>query len=110
MEGLEVNEGRMRENLDAGGGLLMSEALLAALSRKVGRREAQRLAREAGERTRREGRTLLEVASEEQGIRGQLSAEELERAFDPTLYLGSADLFIDRALDGYREVAEAGGA
>src|SRR5581483_12308047 len=43
--GLRVDAGRMRANLEAGGGLMMAESLAMALAVRIGRAEAQRLVR-----------------------------------------------------------------
>jgi hypothetical protein len=37
-------------------------------------------------------------------VRAILSPEEIDRALDPSGYLGSTDAFIKRALAAYREV------
>ncbi len=37
-------------------------------------------------------------------VRNILSPEEINRALDPTEYLGSTDVFIDRALEAYRAI------
>ena len=96
LDGLEVDPERMRANLDATGGAIVSERLSFLLTRQLGRAEAHaRLAwATASARPLRE--TLL--ADPELG----LSAGELDDALDPTEYLGSADAFVERALELYR--------
>jgi adenylosuccinate lyase len=44
------------------------------------------------------------VAASDPLIQAVLSSDEIERVFDVTGYLGSADAFIDRALSGFREL------
>jgi 3-carboxy-cis,cis-muconate cycloisomerase len=92
--GLEVDAERMRANLDASGGLVLSERVAVALADRVGRSEAHELVAEAvGAPAFREA--LLADP------RAALSAEELDALLDPTTYLGSAGLFVDRALARY---------
>jgi 3-carboxy-cis,cis-muconate cycloisomerase len=105
--GLQIDEQRMRANLDLEGGLLMSEALMVALTRHIGRPEAQRLVRAAGTQARADGITLRQAAIANPQIGGLLSPVEIERALEPLAYLGSADRLIDRALASYRTLLEA---
>jgi 3-carboxy-cis,cis-muconate cycloisomerase len=62
------------------------------LSARIDRDEAVRRVGEAAA-----GGSLRE------GLRGSLSAEELDAMLDPTTYLGSARELVDRALASYRE-------
>lgn len=107
LDGLEVDAERMRENLAMGGGLLLAESLTTALARRVGRPAAYRLVQAAVARAREDGTTLREAALAEEQIRAALTEDEIDRALDPAGYLGSADVFIDRALARYREVRAA---
>jgi 3-carboxy-cis,cis-muconate cycloisomerase len=102
LEGLEINPARMRANLELGGGLLMAEALATALAPHLGRPEAQRLARAASERAVAAGLDLRRAALDDPRVGAVLSPAEIDRALDPAAYLGSAHLFIQRALDGFR--------
>jgi 3-carboxy-cis,cis-muconate cycloisomerase len=100
--GLQIDEQRMRTNLEFEGGLLMSEALLVTLASRVGRPEAQRLVQVLGTRVRAEGIPLGKAAQSDAQIRALLMPEEIEHALDPSAYLGSTGVFIDRALASYR--------
>jgi 3-carboxy-cis,cis-muconate cycloisomerase len=102
---LTVDAARMRANLDASGGLVMAEALTMALAARLGRPEAFGLVRAAVERTMTTGDDLRPAALDDERIRSALSPEEIEAALDPMRYLGSADVSLDRALAGYRELA-----
>jgi 3-carboxy-cis,cis-muconate cycloisomerase len=87
LAGLEVDEERMRANLELDGGLVMAERASYLLAAQVGRREAyERVATAAAS-----GRPLSEVLD--------VDAGDLE----PTSYLGSADEFVDRAVAAYRD-------
>jgi 3-carboxy-cis,cis-muconate cycloisomerase len=101
---LTVDEARMRVNLDGSGGLAMAEALTMALAARLGRPEAFRLVRAAVERATTTGGELRQAALADERVRSVLSAEEIEAALDPERYLGSAEVFVDRALASYEEL------
>jgi 3-carboxy-cis,cis-muconate cycloisomerase len=102
LEGLEVRPERMRENLDATGGLLMAESVVGALGDRLGRRRARELVDAACERALDRGTSLREQLIGDEAVSTELSEEEIDRALDPGGYLGSAEAFIDRALSRYR--------
>ena len=97
LDGLEVHPERMRDNLDAHGGLIMSEAVTTALA-SAPRPPPRPRARESAPPARTPG-CATPCSAEDTG----LSAEELDAALDPLNYLGSAGTFVDRALTRWRE-------
>jgi 3-carboxy-cis,cis-muconate cycloisomerase len=103
--GLGIDAARMRENLDATGGLVLSERVAAALSERVGRGAAHELVAAAAEAPSFRDALLADP-------RAGLDAEELDVLLDPTTYVGSAETFVDRALARYEAetVARKGGA
>jgi 3-carboxy-cis,cis-muconate cycloisomerase len=107
MEGLEVRPDRMRENLDATGGLLLAENVTTIAAEKLGRLEAHELVEAASQRTFANGSTLREELLAEPALREHLTPEEIDAALDPEHYLGSAEAFVDRALDLYRKEVPA---
>lgn len=109
IENLQVNSARMGANLDLTGGLIMAEALTMALAQKVGRPEAQRIVKAICKSSVRSGITLLQAALAETDVCSHLSPEEIDHALDPSNYLGSTDIFIERALASYREIQLSGG-
>jgi 3-carboxy-cis,cis-muconate cycloisomerase len=100
LEGLEVDPQRMRANLDATGGLIMAERITYLLAERLGRLEAHELVSEACARAVEAGRPLRDELLADPRI--ELAPDELDAALDPAGYLGSAGLFVDRALDLYR--------
>jgi 3-carboxy-cis,cis-muconate cycloisomerase len=96
--GLEVRPERMRANLDATLGLPLAESLMMALAPKIGRMQAHHRVEAAAKRAVAEGRHLAEVAKAEPAIQGYLSEAEIDAAFDPLGYLGSANAMIDSVL------------
>jgi 3-carboxy-cis,cis-muconate cycloisomerase len=106
LDGLEVRPDRMRENLDATGGLIMAESVVAALGERLGRARAREVVDAACERGLDSGTPLRDQLVGDEAVSGELSEEEIDRALDPIGYLGSAGAFVDRALEryqGYRE-------
>jgi 3-carboxy-cis,cis-muconate cycloisomerase len=99
LEGLEVREERMRANLEASGGLLLSEAVSTALADRLGRAQAKALVGEVARRGAEGGRSFRDELIAEERV--ELSAEEIDRALDPAGYLGSAEAFVDRALEAH---------
>lgn len=102
-EGLEVHTEKMRENLDATGGLLLAENVTTVAADRLGRLKAHDLVESACHRALNEGKNLREELLEDPEISEVLSAEEIDAALDPVGYLGSAGEFVDRALKLYRE-------
>ena len=78
-----------------------------ALAERVGRAEAHRLVRDACARAVAATRPLREELLDDGAIRAHLSPAEIDAALDPAGYLGSADVFVARALDLYRNEREA---
>jgi 3-carboxy-cis,cis-muconate cycloisomerase len=100
-EGLEVHPEKMRENLDATGGLLLTERVTTMVAEHLGRLEAHDLVEAASRRTLESGRSLREELLAEPALREVLSEEDIDAALDPMGYLGSAGAFVDRALELY---------
>jgi 3-carboxy-cis,cis-muconate cycloisomerase len=102
-EGLEVHTDKMRENLDATGGLLLAEHVTTIVAEHLGRLKAHDLVEAASRRTFETGRSLREELLAEPVLEEVLSAEDIDAALDPAGYLGSAGAFVDRALEFYRK-------
>jgi 3-carboxy-cis,cis-muconate cycloisomerase len=106
LRNLDVDAARMRANLDATNGAIMAETLALALSARIGSPEARAIVRELASSARARGTNLHEAARNDERVRAALSADAVDRAFDPTMYLGSNDWYIDRALADYRALHE----
>ncbi len=96
LQGLEVDSARMLANLDASAGGVMSERVTFVLGRKIGHEQARAIVLAAAARAGEEGGSLRDA------LAGELSPEELDAAFDPSTYLGSAGAFVDGALAFHR--------
>ncbi|MFB9890656.1 3-carboxy-cis,cis-muconate cycloisomerase [Planobispora takensis] len=93
LEGLTVDAARMRANLDATRGLLMAERVVAALGGSPAARERVDA---ACARAVEEDLSLRDALLADPGT--GLSPGELDSALDPAAHLGSAGVFVDRAL------------
>ena len=93
---LRVYPERMRANLEATKGQVMSEAVMIALVGKgIGRQEALRLVRDAAMEARKRGAHLKEILAANATIKKLLSTKELDAAMDPERYLGRSAEIVD---------------
>ena len=97
-EGLVVDAARMRANLDAGGGLIMSEAVMMGLAPVLGREAAHHAVKHACDRALAERIGLAEALGREPEVSGRLGPAAIARLTDPAAYLGSTEAFIGRVL------------
>ena len=97
LEGLEVFPERMRENLNAGGGLAYSQGLLLALvERGMPRDEAYRVVQAAAARAWDEGKDFRAELAVDPDVARLLSAADLDALFEPERYLRNLDVVFDR--------------
>jgi adenylosuccinate lyase len=97
LEGLRVYPERMRENLDAGGGLAYSQGVLLALvDAGLSRDDAYRIVQEAAAAAWDGGADFRAVLAARPDVAERLSPDELEALFDPARYLRNLDVVFDR--------------
>jgi 3-carboxy-cis,cis-muconate cycloisomerase len=104
VEGLIVDAGRMRRNLDLTGGLIVAEAVMMALARHTGRGEAHDIVYGACRAALDKGTTLLEELERNADVTRHFDKKRLAELTDPVNYLGSAEAMVDRALGSKRRV------
>jgi 3-carboxy-cis,cis-muconate cycloisomerase len=97
-EGMAVDAGRMRRNLDLTHGLIVSEAVMMGLAPYIGRGEAHHVVKHACDTALAESIPLADALEREAAVSGRLDRKSIERLTDPAHYLGSADAFIERVL------------
>ena len=93
---LRVYPERMRANLDALDGLMMSEAVMFALGQAVGRQTAHDVVYECAMQAVASRRAFRDVLAEHPVVSQHLSSEDLSRLLDPTLYIGLAREMVDQ--------------
>jgi len=98
VEGLNVDAQRMRANLDATGGLILSEAVSMALAEKIGRQDAHHRVQQAAHKALRENRSFATVLGEDPIVQRHLDHAALARLLDPAHYIGEAKDVVDRVL------------
>jgi 3-carboxy-cis,cis-muconate cycloisomerase len=98
LDGLAVLPERMRENLSLQGGLALSEAIMLALGKYVGRQSAHDIVYECAMRALEEKLPFQEVLLEHSLVAARLSDEEVQSLLDPVQYTGLSGQFVDRVL------------
>ena len=104
VQGLQIDSAHMATNLALTKGLIMAESLTMALAPHTGRPEAQRIVQAACNHVIESNGDLRQTALQNEQINAILSPAQIDRALDPTSYLGSTSALIDRALAAYREL------
>lgn len=91
LKGLKIHPERMKQNLAATGGLIMSEAIMMVLHEKgVEKQEAHELVRRCAMEAYQEKKPFKEVLLACKAVRRHLNEEEVEKLLDPKRYLGTA--------------------
>ena len=98
VEGMQVNEKKMRENLDITNGLIMSEAVMMGLGAAMGRNKAHDVVYDICREVVKTGRPLIDLLAEDKEIAKHADRSELEKMVDPANYLGVAGEMVDRVL------------
>jgi 3-carboxy-cis,cis-muconate cycloisomerase len=98
LNGLEVDEKRMRANLDITHGLIASEAVMMGLGPYLGRQYAHHLVYDICRKVIATGRPLVDLLAENAEITKYLDRTALTRLCDPANYLGEAGAMVDRVL------------
>ncbi len=98
VSGLQVDEKKMRANLDITRGLIVSEAVMMELGRHIGRQYAHDLVYDICRQVIATGRSLLDLLAEHPEVAMHLDRAALEKLCDPANYLGQAGEMVDRVL------------
>lgn len=95
-EGLIVDAGRIRGNIEATQGRIFAERAMILLGVKMGRDVAHQLVEDATRRSIEHGNRLKDVLSEMKEVQAHVSQQDLNALEDPEAYLGSAESFRQR--------------
>jgi adenylosuccinate lyase len=96
LTGLHVYPERMQENLGLLDGLLLSEAVMLALARHIGRQRAHEVVYELCMDAVEGRRPLRPLLLEDPRVSPYLGPAELDALLDPARYTGLAARFVDR--------------
>jgi 3-carboxy-cis,cis-muconate cycloisomerase len=102
LKGLQVDEKKMRANLDLTKGLIVSEAVMMGLGPYLGRQYAHDLVYDICRQVVATGRPLVDLLAENAEIAKHLDRGALEKLCDPANYLGEAGAMVDRVLAATR--------
>jgi adenylosuccinate lyase len=101
MENLIVYPENMRANLQKMGGLIYSETVLLLLTKKgLPREEAYGVVQRNAMRVWEKGEDFKTLLSQDEGIKGVLSPNELDTAFDIRSHLKHVDDIFRRVFGG----------
>jgi 3-carboxy-cis,cis-muconate cycloisomerase len=107
MQGLELHPERMRANLDLGGGLIMSEAVMLELGRTIGRQHAHDVVYDAAQAAFVENRSFADLLAADPRVTAHLDRAAIAALLDPTAYTGlCAEMARDAATRARAAAAE----
>jgi adenylosuccinate lyase len=86
--GLRVFPERMRRNLDLSGGLIMAEALMLELGKRIGRQRAHDVVYDAAQAAATDGRAFQDVLAADERVRAHVTREQIAALLDPAQYVG----------------------
>jgi 3-carboxy-cis,cis-muconate cycloisomerase len=99
---LRIDEKAMRRDLDSTHGLLMAESVSMRLAEQIGRARAHALVEDAARKATERGIDFIDALKECPQITAYMDETRLRELLEPSGYLGSAQLFVDRVLAEYR--------
>jgi adenylosuccinate lyase len=110
LKGMQIDETRMRKNMDITQGRMMSEAVMLALAKKgLGRQKAHELTRELAIKSHNQQRAFKDVLEENSTIKKLLTVAEIEQVMDPQNYLGTAPKQIENVIQKTKQERKARG-
>ncbi|CAN5232386.1 adenylosuccinate lyase [soil metagenome] len=106
LEGLRIDEARMRENLNSGGGIVYSgRVLLSLVEAGMGRDEAYAIVQGAAMRAWEGEGGFRELLEEDEQVREKLG-DGLDGLFDPAYALRNLEVVFDRVEDLKRRIED----
>jgi adenylosuccinate lyase len=93
--GLEVRVEQMRRNLDLLGGLMLSERVMLAVGKQLGKQTAHELVYEVAMEAKQRGISFRQALLKDKRLSGSFTPEALEELLDPVTYLGLAPEMVD---------------
>ncbi|MTD57562.1 class-II fumarase/aspartase family protein [Amycolatopsis pithecellobii] len=106
LSGLELDETRMRTNLDLTGGLITSEAVMLSLGTSVGRQNSHEIVHNAASAARN-GTSFADALAKDPRVSENLSSSDLADLADPSSYIGLSTAISLESADRARKAADA---
>jgi 3-carboxy-cis,cis-muconate cycloisomerase len=107
LRGLELHPERMRRNLDLGGGLIMAEAVMLELGKRIGRQHAHDVVYDAAQAAVVEQKPFAALLAADPRVAAHLDKAAIAALLDPLAYTG---LCAEMARDGAARAREAAAA
>src|SRR5213594_2217531 len=106
-DGLQVFPGRMRENVELSGGLIMAEALMLELGKQIGRQRAHDAVYDAAQASVTQARPFRETLAADPHVSAGLTKAQVDALLDPAQYTGLCRTFAARGAAMARATAAA---
>jgi 3-carboxy-cis,cis-muconate cycloisomerase len=101
LEGLTVDEDRMRRNLAASNGLIVAEAVMMELAPHIGRQKAHDVVYDACRTVYEKGGTLGDALAADTAVTAHIDRETIDRITDPVNYLGHSVKMVEQAVGAF---------
>lgn len=98
LENLDVDVKRMRDNLVSSGGFALSEGVMLALARRIGKPAAHQRVMSLAAAARREGAGFADAVRRDDVVRAHLAEDEIARLLDPAAQTGQCLALVDALL------------
>lgn len=103
---LTIHADRMRANLEATGGLVLSEAVMLVLAEHMGKQSAHTLVYETAMKAHSTGSNFKQAILDNAQIRTYLTQEEIEALFDYRQHTGQCAAMVEQVLAELRHTDE----
>lgn len=98
LNGLRVYPERMRRNVDALNGLMLSEAVMFALGERIGRVTAHDVVYDAAMRAFEQNSAFADLLMADGRVSAHITRAEIDVLLDPARYTGLCGVFVDAVL------------
>jgi 3-carboxy-cis,cis-muconate cycloisomerase len=92
LDKLEVDDARMRHNLDLTNGLISSEKFMLALGKKIGRQLAHEIVYEAAQKVIHDKRTFIDSLAADPRVSAHFGRSQIEKLLDPINNTGLSEM------------------
>ncbi|NLV28293.1 MAG: adenylosuccinate lyase [Methanomicrobiales archaeon] len=103
LEGLNLKEDKIRQNLSMLHGINMAESIMIELTRKgMGRQEAHEIIREKSMEALSEGKPLASLLSKTPEVTAYIKSDEIDQLLSPDVYIGTSVKQVERVIKKLR--------